>query len=224
MFSQVTSEGQPIGAILARSAMEAQRAAKLVKVTYKELTPIVTIKVRSQCYLARLPHLTLSYVTDFSKLWKRRVSWDRHTRSRKATFLPPCRKRTTSSTASSSWEVKNTSTSRRTHAQCVRMARMERWKFFLQLKIRTTYRLDNLIIIATNILFLGYFIFSAALCRNVSRGQSVFLCTRSTLASSAWVAASEEKRRGFQCLLLQLRWRLTNCSGLCDACSNETKT
>ena len=125
--------------------MEAQRAAKLVKVTYKELTPIITIKVRRESYLTRLLHLTLSYVNDFSKLWKRRVSWDRHTRSRKATFLRLCRKRTTSSTVSSSWEAKNISTWRLTHAQFVRMARMERWKFFLQLKIRTTYRLDILI-------------------------------------------------------------------------------
>ena len=41
----MTSEGQAIGGIIARSAVEAQRAAKLVKVTYKELPTIVTMKV-----------------------------------------------------------------------------------------------------------------------------------------------------------------------------------
>jgi len=36
-----------IGAILAETKSQAQRAAKLVKVTYEELEPIITISVNS---------------------------------------------------------------------------------------------------------------------------------------------------------------------------------
>ncbi|CAE1322991.1 XDH [Acanthosepion pharaonis] len=41
---KVTCEGQVIGAIVADTAAHAQRAAKNVKITYEELTPIVTIE------------------------------------------------------------------------------------------------------------------------------------------------------------------------------------
>ena len=43
---QVTCEGQVIGAIVAETQTEAQRAAKAVKVQYEELEPIITIEVR----------------------------------------------------------------------------------------------------------------------------------------------------------------------------------
>ena len=42
---QVTCEGQVIGAIVAETQTEAQRAAKAVKVQYEELEPIITIEV-----------------------------------------------------------------------------------------------------------------------------------------------------------------------------------
>jgi len=41
----VTSQGQIIGAILAEDQQCAQRAAKMVKVKYEELKPIITIEV-----------------------------------------------------------------------------------------------------------------------------------------------------------------------------------
>lgn len=43
--SQVTTQGQVIGLILANDQSTAQRAAKAVKIEYKELTPIITIEV-----------------------------------------------------------------------------------------------------------------------------------------------------------------------------------
>ena len=42
---QVTCEGHVIGGILAETKAQAQRAAKAVKVTYKDLEPIITIEV-----------------------------------------------------------------------------------------------------------------------------------------------------------------------------------
>jgi len=45
MCLQVTCQGQVIGAILAETKRQAQRAAKAVKVTYQELEPIITIAV-----------------------------------------------------------------------------------------------------------------------------------------------------------------------------------
>jgi len=43
----VTCQGQVIGAILADTKSQAQRAAKTVKVTYEELEPIITLPVNS---------------------------------------------------------------------------------------------------------------------------------------------------------------------------------
>ena len=42
---QVLCEGQVIGAIIAETQVQAQNAAKAVKVTYEELPAIVTIEV-----------------------------------------------------------------------------------------------------------------------------------------------------------------------------------
>ena len=42
----MTAPGLPIGAVVARSAVEAQLAAKAVKVEYEEHDPIITIQVR----------------------------------------------------------------------------------------------------------------------------------------------------------------------------------
>ena len=42
---QVVCEGQVIGGIIAETQVQAQKAAKAVKVTYEELPPIVTIEV-----------------------------------------------------------------------------------------------------------------------------------------------------------------------------------
>lgn len=39
--------GQVIGAVVADTQVHAQRAAKVVKVEYEELEPVITIKVRS---------------------------------------------------------------------------------------------------------------------------------------------------------------------------------
>jgi len=47
MCLQVTCQGQVIGALLAQTKCQAQRAAKAVKVTYEELEPIITIAVNS---------------------------------------------------------------------------------------------------------------------------------------------------------------------------------
>ena len=44
--SQVTCEGQLIGAIVADSAATARRAAELVEIEYEELEAILTIEVR----------------------------------------------------------------------------------------------------------------------------------------------------------------------------------
>jgi len=46
MLLQVTTFGQPIGAIVADTQMIAQRAAKLVKIEYEDLPTVVTIQVR----------------------------------------------------------------------------------------------------------------------------------------------------------------------------------
>jgi xanthine dehydrogenase/oxidase len=45
ILSQVTTQGQIIGLIIADNQEIAQRAAKAVKVEYKPLTPIITIEV-----------------------------------------------------------------------------------------------------------------------------------------------------------------------------------
>ena len=45
MLSQVLCQGQAIGAIIADSQPEAQRAAKAVSIQYEELDPIITIEV-----------------------------------------------------------------------------------------------------------------------------------------------------------------------------------
>ena len=45
MFWQVTCVGQVIGAIVAETQVQAQRAAKMVKITYEELLRILTIEV-----------------------------------------------------------------------------------------------------------------------------------------------------------------------------------
>ena len=44
---QVLCQGQVVGAILAETQAQAQRAAKCVKIDYEELEPIITIKVLS---------------------------------------------------------------------------------------------------------------------------------------------------------------------------------
>jgi xanthine dehydrogenase molybdopterin-binding subunit B len=43
---QVLCMGQIIGAVVADTQVHAQRAAKLVKIQYEELEPIITIKAR----------------------------------------------------------------------------------------------------------------------------------------------------------------------------------
>ena len=48
MFWQVTCVGQVIGAIVAETQAQAQRAAKMVKITYEELPRILTIEVTKQ--------------------------------------------------------------------------------------------------------------------------------------------------------------------------------
>jgi xanthine dehydrogenase/oxidase len=46
-YLQVTTQGQVVGAVVAVDQITAQRAAKLVKVEYKNLEPIIiTIEVR----------------------------------------------------------------------------------------------------------------------------------------------------------------------------------
>lgn len=42
---QVLCEGQVIGGIVAETQVQAQRAAKCIKIEYEELKPIITIKV-----------------------------------------------------------------------------------------------------------------------------------------------------------------------------------
>lgn len=51
---QVTCVGHIIGAVLADTQLNAQRAAKAVKVQYEELQPIVTIQVRPVTHGAHL--------------------------------------------------------------------------------------------------------------------------------------------------------------------------
>ena len=48
----MTAPGLPIGAVVARSAVEAQLAAKAVKVEYEEHDPIITIHVSASEFLA----------------------------------------------------------------------------------------------------------------------------------------------------------------------------
>ena len=52
-LSQVSCVGQVIGAIAAETQAQAQRAAKMVKVTYKDLPRILTIEVGANCNIAR---------------------------------------------------------------------------------------------------------------------------------------------------------------------------
>ena len=47
MHYQVTRIGQPIGAVIADNKVHAQRAAKMVKIEYENINPIiVTIEVK----------------------------------------------------------------------------------------------------------------------------------------------------------------------------------
>ena len=47
MHNQVTRIGQPIGAVIADNKVHAQRAAKMVKIEYENINPIiVTIEVK----------------------------------------------------------------------------------------------------------------------------------------------------------------------------------
>ena len=50
---QVSCVGQVIGAIAAETQAQAQRAAKMVKVTYKDLPRILTIELGANCNIAR---------------------------------------------------------------------------------------------------------------------------------------------------------------------------
>ena len=43
---QVTTSGQVIGGVLAKTKLQAQKAARAVRVEYKELKPIISIDVR----------------------------------------------------------------------------------------------------------------------------------------------------------------------------------
>ena len=52
-LSQVSCVGQVIGAIAAETQAQAQRAAKMVKVTYKDLPRILTIEVGANFNIAR---------------------------------------------------------------------------------------------------------------------------------------------------------------------------
>ena len=91
---QVVHQGQIIGAILAETQSEAQRAAKAVHVTYEVLEPIITIKVRLLlqvfiiCLSVPLPHsptclrsVTLLviwwpvFLTCIEKFWMCDSSW-----------------------------------------------------------------------------------------------------------------------------------------------------
>ena len=56
----MTCQGQVIGAILADTKSQAQRAAKAVKVTYEELEPIVTISVYSVDFVLSRSSVCLS--------------------------------------------------------------------------------------------------------------------------------------------------------------------
>ena len=49
---QVTCVGQVIGVIVAETQAQAQRAAKMVKITYEELPRILTIEVKNVIYNA----------------------------------------------------------------------------------------------------------------------------------------------------------------------------
>ena len=46
----MTCQGHIIGAVLAETKIQAQRAAKAVKVTYEDLEPIITIEVRNTVF------------------------------------------------------------------------------------------------------------------------------------------------------------------------------
>ena len=50
---QVTCVGQVIGVIVAETQAQAQRAAKMVKITYEELPRILTIEVKNAIYNAK---------------------------------------------------------------------------------------------------------------------------------------------------------------------------
>ena len=45
LLDQVTCVGQVIGAVVAKTQAQAQRAAKMVKISYEELPRILTIEV-----------------------------------------------------------------------------------------------------------------------------------------------------------------------------------
>ena len=46
LLDQVTCVGQVIGAVVAKTQAQAQRAAKMVKISYEELPRILTIEVK----------------------------------------------------------------------------------------------------------------------------------------------------------------------------------
>jgi len=50
---QVTCQGHIIGAILAETKDQAQRATKAVEVTYEDLEPIITIEVSNSGFVFR---------------------------------------------------------------------------------------------------------------------------------------------------------------------------
>ena len=54
MHNQVTRIGQPIGAVIADNKVHAQRAAKMVKIEYENINPIiVTIEVEFNYFKLR---------------------------------------------------------------------------------------------------------------------------------------------------------------------------
>ena len=63
----MTAPGQPIGAIVARSAVEAQLAAKAVKVEYEEHDPIITIQVRVRMYFLLVGDIVYIFVIRSSR-------------------------------------------------------------------------------------------------------------------------------------------------------------
>lgn len=62
IFLQVNSQGQIIGAVVAENQIIAQRAAKLVKIVYDDLSPIiVTIPVRNFFKIFLILYLFILY-------------------------------------------------------------------------------------------------------------------------------------------------------------------
>ena len=59
MHYQVTRIGQPIGAVIADNKVHAQRAAKMVKIEYENINPIiVTIEVKFHHFFYVATHLS----------------------------------------------------------------------------------------------------------------------------------------------------------------------